>query len=62
MKTLKRICIKNHTVSDRSGNSMTVERGHEYITTPDDNGECVVFGPYWAPFPVNAFAGEERFT
>jgi hypothetical protein len=67
MRTFKRICIKPHTVTDGK-NSMTVERGKEYTTSvvgcsaaigPDpQDGMVVVFGEFWAHFPVDIFGGE----
>ena len=62
MKTLKRICIKSHTISDQSGHSMTVDRGKEYITSVEKKGLVTVFSRFWVPFPVDLFAGEEVFT
>lgn len=62
METYKRICIEDHTVSDRAGNSCSVERGKEYITSAEKDGSVTVFKEYWAPFPVNIFAGERQFT
>lgn len=62
MKTFKRICIKNHTILGKDEESFTVERGKEYITSPEKDGEVTVFAKYWAKLPVDVFAGEIRFT
>jgi hypothetical protein len=62
MKTLKRICVKSHTISDQGGNSMTVERGKEYITSVEKKGSVTVFDRFWVSFPANLFAGEKVFT
>jgi len=64
MRTFQRICIEDYTITARNGDSMSVKRGEEYITTadPDDHGEVTVFGPFWAKFPVRLFAGERVFT
>ena len=64
MRTFQRICIEDFTVCARSGDSMSVKRGQEYITTadPDERGEVTVFGTFWTKFPVRVFAGERLFT
>lgn len=62
MKTFNRICIKSHTISDKTGNSMTVERGKEYLTSEEMDGAVLVFGSYWVWFPSHLFSGELVFT
>ncbi len=66
MITYKRICVTTMTLTE-GADSITVERGKEYITSdvkPDEDGQPVVtvFGTFWAPFPVGIFAGARRFT
>ena len=39
METFKRICIKEETIRDTKGSSMTVERGREYLTSKEENGK-----------------------
>lgn len=68
MKTFKRICIKDFTVTDRHGKSFTVNRGKEYRTSEVNNAPAIgpepvkdhviVFSNYWVPIPVEVFAGE----
>ena len=62
MTTYHRICIKDHTVTAKNGDSMSVERGKEYLTSEAENGEVCVFGQFWVWFPVSLFAGEKLFT
>ena len=62
METYQRICLKDYTVTDKAGNSCSVERGKEYLTSKPDGAIVTVFKEYWAPFPLDVFAGEERFT
>jgi hypothetical protein len=58
MKTFNRICIQSCTVTDDSGDSLTIERGKEY-TTSDVNaeGSVTVFSTFWVKFPASLFAG-----
>ena len=44
MKTFKRICKKNFTVEDEKGNSFTIKKGDEYITSAKD-AACAAHGP-----------------
>ena len=62
MTTYQRICIQDHTISAQNGDSMTITRGKEYLTSEEFGGEVTVFGPFWVKFPVIYFAGERRFT
>lgn len=62
MRTYKRVCIEDYTVSDKAGNSCSVERGKEYITSDSDGAIVTVFKEFWAPFPLDVFAGEKVFT
>ncbi len=63
MRTYNRICIKSHTVTARNGDSQSIVRGREYLTSDiDENGEVTVFSSFWVPFNVELFAGEEVFT
>ena len=63
MKTYKRICIKSHTITAENGDSQTIERGEEYITSDvDENSEVTVFSTFWVPFSVELFAGEVSYT
>ena len=61
MQTFKRICIKDYTITEQD-KTLTIKRGKEYTTTPEDNGIVTVFTMYWAQVPCNIFAGEIRFT
>lgn len=72
MQTFKRLCIRDYTITDDHGHSFTVKRGHEYLTSAVDaapsigpapeEGCVIVFSHYWAPVPVEVFAGEIEFT
>lgn len=59
MKTYKRICIKDFSITE-DGKTFSLKRGEEYITSTDTDahGETFVFGEYWARVPVSIFAGE----
>lgn len=57
MKTFKRICIEDYTVTDRVGTSFTLRRGREYTTSPERDGEVHVFSQYWLWVPARIFAG-----
>ena len=61
MKTLQRICIKDFKLQASNG-TLELNRGKEYITSEEENGEVTVFSTYWAKVPVNIFAGEVQFT
>lgn len=62
MKTFNRVCIKTHSISDQKGNSLTIEKGKQYLTSEEKNKEVMVFSKYWVWLPVELFAGEEIFT
>jgi len=62
LRTFKRICIKTSTVTAKNGESCTIERGKEYLTSDEKSGKVTVFTNYWVPFSVELFAGEEKFT
>lgn len=59
MKTFKRVCIKSYTITDEEGQSLTIERQREYLTSPEEDGMVTVFSQYWVKVPVDIFAGEE---
>ncbi len=60
-KTLQRICIKTETFFDKE-NEFTLERGKEYITSPESNGQVIVYSTFWFRAPISLFAGEVEFT
>lgn len=62
MTTFKRICIKDYVIADKIGQTMSVERGKEYLTSSEEDGKVMVFGPFWVWFPADLFAGEQQFT
>lgn len=62
MITFHRICIKSHTVTAQNGDTASIERGEEYLTSAERDGAVVVFSTSWCPFPKECFAGEEPFT
>lgn len=76
MKTYKRVCVEDYSISAKNGDTMRLERGKEYITgprrTPTERdreyvlGEVesvvTVFASYWVPVPTSLFAGSKVFT
>lgn len=64
MKTYNRICIADHTITALDGNTHTIKRGEEYLTSDVDKSgkEVTVFTTYWVNHPVINFAGEIPFT
>lgn len=61
MTTFKRICIKTTEFRDAE-RTMTLERGREYLTSAEKDGNVCVFSQYWAWVPLELFAGAEQFT
>jgi hypothetical protein len=56
MKTYMRICIKDFSIEDKTGQKFSVKRGEEYLTSGvDKNGEVTVFTGYWVNVPVDIF-------
>ena len=62
MITFKRICIRDHRIMAENGDTLKLERGKEYTTSAEKDGEVTVFSSFWVKVPVDLFAGEERFT
>jgi len=62
MYTLKRICIKDFTLEAENGDLLVLERGKEYITSPEKDGMVTVFTNFWEKVPVSYFAGAVEFT
>lgn len=63
MQTFNRICIKDFTVTADNGDSFTLKRGREYLTSAVGNApSVVVFDTYWVHVPADIFAGEIEFT
>lgn len=63
MKTFSRICIKDYKIVAENGDTLELKRGTEYTTSEERaDGTCVVFSRYWAPVPVEIFAGEISST
>ena len=72
MQTFKRICLKAYSVSDENGNTASVKRGKEYITSGVDSAPAigpkplkdhvVVFSNFWFHVPIDVFGGEVEFT
>jgi hypothetical protein len=57
MEVKRRLCLQDHTVTDREGTSFTIERGKEYTTSAaiDKYGDVMVFSRYWVRVPANIF-------
>lgn len=62
MKTFSRICIKDFSIKDRIGQCFELKRGKEYITSPEKDGEVMIYDKFWVKVPINIFAGEIEFT
>lgn len=63
MRTFKRICIKDWSITANNGDHFEVTRGEEVITSSDnDDATCTVFKNFWVKVPINCFAGEIVFT
>ena len=69
MTTYKRICIKSDTITAANGDTASIERGLEYITSgvrQDEDGPYVVVysGAKWGAFSIGCFASDSvtRFT
>lgn len=62
MTTFKRICLRDYTISAENGDTLTLTRGKEYITSRERAGLVTVFSSFWVPVPVDLFAGEVPFT
>ena len=64
MQTFKRICIQEQDYQDPDDPSRMVklQRGKEYITSAEKEGQVFVFSSYWFWAPVSLFAGAEEFT
>ena len=61
MKTFNRICIEEYVIHEGDA-VLHLERGKEYTTSAEIDGDVKVFSNYWAWVPVSIFAGEIRFT
>jgi len=62
MQTFHRICIEDYEKSDKSGQTLKLKRGTEYLTSAEVDGEVTVLTTYWLKVPVKLFAGEKEFT
>ena len=61
--TFKRICLRTETFYDpTTKEEITLERGREYITSREMDGQVIVFTRYWFLVPVDMFGGEIQFT
>jgi len=62
MRTFERICIEDYTVRAENGDTLTLRRGEEYITSAERDGMVTVFSAFWVPVPAALFAGARVFT
>ena len=62
MRTFERICIEDYTVRAENGDTLTLRRGEEYITSAERDGMVTVFSAFWVPVPAAPFAGARVFT
>ncbi len=58
MKTFRRVCIEDYTITDQEGTSFTLKRAKEYTTGAEQDGKVRVFSRFWVVVPVAIFAGE----
>lgn len=61
MKTYKRICKKDFTMTDGEL-TLNLTKGTEYITSITKNMECTVFANVWAKVPSTLFRNRKVFT
>ena len=61
MRTLKRICVQDHTIID-GDKRLDLKRGEEYITSVERDEKVTVYSTYWAEAPSSLFAGAQVFT
>lgn len=61
MTTFKRVCLETKQFCDGE-KSVTLERGREYLTSKEEDGEVLVLTTYWFWVPVSMFAGGRQFT
>lgn len=71
MKTFKRICLKDYSVSD-GGKHLDLVRGEQYITSAVNDapkmgpsavkGHVIVFSDYWTAIPEDVFDEGIIFT
>ena len=63
MKTYHRVCITDFTLTAKNGDTLSLKRGKEYLTSDvNKDGDVTVFTNFWVPVPVGLFAGERQFT
>ena len=72
MQTFKRICLNNYSISDNNGNTLSIEKGKEYITSGINNAPAIgpssvknhviVFTNVWGPVPIECFSAGTEFT
>ncbi len=63
MKTYKRICVEDYTLTDDGGDTLVLTRGKEYLTSAEhDDGTVTVFANFWARVPSSLFSGAHVFT
>jgi len=72
VQTFRRICIDNYSVTDNNGNTLSVKKGKEYITSEINNAPAVgpssvknhviVFTNVWGPVPIEYFSAGTEFT
>ena len=72
MKVYRRICIRDYSVSDEEGNTATVKKGKEYLTSEVGDAPCIgpspvkghviVFSDFWFPVPIHIFRERLEFT
>ena len=60
MITYSRICIKDWEVKAKNGDYCKINRGKEYTTSEEKDGEVTVFTNFWVKVPIEHFAGEQK--
>ncbi len=58
MRTYKRMCREDYTLTADNGDTLVLARGKEYMTSAEhDDGTVTVFAAFWARVPVSLFSG-----
>ena len=62
MKTFNRKCIKSYKVKAENGDSFSIKKGREYLTSDVRDGKVCVFTNFWVWVPLQLFKGAQQFT
>jgi hypothetical protein len=63
VRTFKRTCCQDYTLTAQNGDTLVLKAGEEYITSAErDDGLVVVFTQFWVPVPLSLFRQGTVFT